>query len=144
MKVFPSSKNYITVSLLWLIVIFLLVVPFLPHDAEDVEKEALIGVVILYIITGMLIWILLDTKYKIKENKLFYCSGPIRGSMKIADIRKIELWNKWYVTSFIKPALDKDGMIIHYNKFDDIYISPKEKEKFIAALREINPDIEVV
>jgi hypothetical protein len=46
--------------------------------------------------------------------------------------------------SFIKPALDKDGLIIYYKKFDDLFISPENKEDFIAALREINPDIEVV
>lgn len=144
MTIFQSSKNYVTVSLLWLTVIFLLLILFLTGDAEDVGKESLIGIIILYVITGMLIWILADTNYKIGEKKLFYASGPIRGCIKIAEIRKIEPWNKWYLNSFIKPALDKDGMIIHYNKFEDIYISPKEKEKFIAVLREINPDIEVV
>ena len=144
MTVFKSSKNYIMVSLLWLIIIFLLVIPFIPENTQVDEDSAIIGILVLYSITGMLIWILLDTNYYIKENKLFYCSGPIRGSIKVADIRKVELWNKWYVTSFIKPALGKDGLIIHYNKFDDIYISPKNKEQFIAALRDINPDIEVV
>ena len=47
MLVFKSSKNYITVGLLWLIVILLLVVPFLPNKNNDAEKNALIGVVIL-------------------------------------------------------------------------------------------------
>ena len=144
MKVFPSSKNYIMISISWIIVVFLLIIPFVPENEQDVDEGPIVIIAFVYLVAGMFVWILLDTKYKIKENKLFYCSGPIRGSMKIADIRKIELWNKWYVTSFIKPALDKDGMIIHYNKFDDIYISPKEKEKFIAALREINADIEVI
>lgn len=144
MKNFQSSKNYIMISLIWLIIIFLSVVPFLAGDAKAAEKESIFGVVIVYIITGMLIWILLDTNYKINENKLFYTSGPIRGSMKIANIRKVERWNKWYVISLLKPALDKDGLIIYYNKFEDIFISPKNKEDFINALRKINPNIEVV
>lgn len=144
MTIFQSSKNYIMVSLLWLIIIFLLVIPFIPENNEVDENSAFVGMLVLYSITGMLIWILLDTNYHIKENKLFYCSGPIRGSIKVADIRKVERWNKWYVMSFLKPALGKDGLIIHYNKFDDIYISPKNKEQFIAALRDINPNIEVI
>ena len=122
------------VSLLWLIIIFLLAIPFIPETESDAEKLSIFGIVILYLISGMLVWILLDTKYKIDNNVLFYCSGPIRGRIKIENIRKIEHWNKWYVTSFIKPALGKDGMIIHYNKFDDIYISPKDKKKFISKL----------
>lgn len=144
MKVFKSSKNYIMISLLWLIIIFLLAIPFLPETESDAEKLPIFGIVILYLITGMLVWILLDTKYKIDWNTLSYCSGPVRGSIKISDIRKVELWNKWYSNSFLKPALGKDGLVIYYDKFDDIYISPKDKDGFIAALREINPGIQVV
>ena len=80
MAVFKSSKNYIMVSLLWIIIIFLLAIPFLPETESDAEKLPFIGIVILYLITGMLVWILLDTKYKIDRNILSYCSGPIRGN----------------------------------------------------------------
>ena len=121
-----------------------MVVPFTAPTNEDTGIFDLIGFTILYVITGMLIWILLDTRYKIVEKKLFYASGPIRGSIKIERIRKVERWNKWYVMSFIKPALDKDGLIIYYDKFEDIFISPENKEEFIKALCEMNPGIEVV
>ncbi|CAM3974369.1 PH domain-containing protein [Flavobacterium antarcticum] len=132
------------VSLLWLIIIFLLAIPFIPESELDVEKLPIFGIVILYLITGMLVWILLDTKYKIDRNILSYYSGPIRGKIEISKIRKVEYWNKWYSNSLLKPALGNNGLIIYYDKFADIYISPKDKEEFIVALREINPDIEVV
>ncbi len=144
MTVFQSSKNYVMVSFLWAIIIFLVAIPFSEASDEKGDKLPVIGIVILYFISGMLIWMLLDTKYRIKNKHLFYCSGFIRGSIEIDHIRKVERWNKWYVTSFIKPALGKDGIVIYYNKFDDIYISPKNKEVFISALLEINPEIEVV
>lgn len=144
MKVFQSSKNYIMISISWLVVVFLLIIPFFPENEQDVDEVPIVVIAFVYLVAGMFIWMLLDTKYRIKENKLFYCSGPIRGNIKIANIRKIERWNKWYVTSFIKPALSNDGLIIHYEKFDDIYISPKNKEEFITALLEINPEIEVI
>ena len=132
------------ISLLWLIIIFLLVIPLIPQDKENSNALPIIGITLSYLVAGMLIWILLDTKYTIKNNKFIYCSGPIRGTIKIENIYKIERWNKWYVSSFLKPALSKDGLVIYYEKFDDIYISPKNKEVFIAALREINPEIEIV
>ena len=88
MLVFKSSENYITVGLLWLIVILLLVVPFTAPTNEDTGIFDLIGFTILYVITGMLIWILLDTRYKIVEKKLFYASGPIRGSIKMNAFAK--------------------------------------------------------
>jgi hypothetical protein len=144
MLIFKSSKNYVMISLLWLVIIFLLVIPFLAEGDKNAEKVPLVVIVILYSITAMLIWILLDTTYIIKEKQLFYCSGPIRGSIKIENIRKIERWDKWYVMSVVKPALGNDGLIIYYNTFDDIYISPKNKEAFINALREINSRIELI
>ncbi|WP_035758949.1 PH domain-containing protein [Flavobacterium tegetincola] len=114
------------ISLLWLIIIFLFVIPFIPENSESSEIMPFIGVAILYLVTGILIWMLLDTNYKID------------------NIHNIERWNKWYVSSFLKPALDNDGLVIYYEKFDDIYISPKNKGVFIAALREINPEIKIV
>ena len=144
MLVFKSSKNYLMISLLWLIIVFLLAIPFLPDEPQKTAATALFGVLIIYGIAAMLIWILLDTNYKINKNTLFYCSGPIRGTIKIERIRKVERWNKWYVKSLLKPSLGNDGLIIYYEKFEDIYISPKNKEDFINALREINPSIEVI
>lgn len=144
MILFQSSKNYFVLSLLWLIVVFLLVIPFIPKDSSESNKTPIFMIVIFYLIAGMIIWLLVDTNYRINNNKLYYNSGPIRGTIEIENIRKIERWNNWYVTSTLKPALGTDGLIIYYNKFDDIYISPKGKEDFIVALRKINPNIEVV
>lgn len=139
---FKSSQNIITVSLLWLTVMFLLFTPFLPTD-ENATVFILITV-ILYLLAGMLIWILVDTKYLIRKNELHYFSGPIRGKIDINSIYKIENITTWFVSSSLKPALGFKGFIIHYNKFDDIYISPKEKEKFIVELLKINPEIKIV
>ncbi len=139
--VFKSSKHIVTVSLLWLIVLVLILTPVLPAKEGETERELIFATVWLYGICSMLIWILVDTKYKIKENSLHYYSGPIRGKIDIMKIHKIENVTTWYVTSFIKPALGSKGLTIRYEKFNDIYISPKEKEKFIAELVKINPEI---
>lgn len=132
------------VCLLWLTVIALLITPFIPDFGEENLTVEIIGFIIIYAVSGLLIWILLDTKYRINKKDFYYCCGPFRGKIAIDKIRKIERWNKWYVTSTMKPALDSDGLIIYYEKFDDIYISPKNKENFIKMLLEINPNIEVV
>jgi hypothetical protein len=36
-----------------------------------------------------------------------------------------------------------DRLVIKYNKFDEIYISPKDKQLFVNELIKINPNIEV-
>ena len=43
-----------------------------------------------------------------------------------------------------RPATAKNGVIIYYNKYDEIYFSPSDNEAFVAALLEINPEIKVV
>ncbi|MFN8325318.1 PH domain-containing protein [Flavobacterium sp.] len=41
------------------------------------------------------------------------------------------------------PALSLDRIGVVYNKYDEIFISPKEREEFIKELLKVNPNIEV-
>jgi hypothetical protein len=92
-----------------------------------------------------LIWILVDTKYVILNDAvLHYNSGPIGGKIDIQSIRKIEYQHGWVTKSLLKAALDKNGLYIYYNKFDDLYVSPKNKEEFVNYLLTINPKIELI
>ena len=95
-------------------------------------------------IISMIIWILFDTKYSIKEENLYYYSGPFRGKITINSIRKIEHHSGLIVPVTYKPALDTKGLIIHYNSFDDIYISPHQEAIFLEELLRINPNIVVM
>lgn len=92
----------------------------------------------------MLIWILLDTKYSIKAEILYFYSGPFRGKININSIRKIEHHSGLIVPVTYKPALDTKGIIIYYNSFDDIYISPNQEAIFLEELLKINPNIKVI
>ena len=92
-----------------------------------------------------LLWLLLDTKYIIKNDSVLqYNSGPIRGKINIHCIRKIEYQHGWVSKSLLKAALDKNGLYIYYNTFDDLYVSPKNKEDFVNYLLTINPKIELI
>jgi hypothetical protein len=92
-----------------------------------------------------LVWILVDTKYRIQnETVLHYNTGPIRGRIDIQSIRKIEYQYGWVSKSLLKASLDKNGLYLYYNKFDDLYVSPKDKEAFVNYLLKINPKIEII
>ena len=43
----------------------------------------------------------------------------------------------------LKPALATGGIIIKYNRFDDIYLAPKNNEELIEDLLKLNRDIVV-
>jgi len=140
---FFSSKNSYTCSILWIIAIGLLIVVFIEKPEGEVPPIFIFNSIMVSIVAA-LIWILLDTKYCIIEEIITFNSGPFRGKININSIRKIERHSGLIVPVTYKPALGTKGLIIYYNKFDDIYISPKEEEVFLEELIRINPNIEVV
>lgn len=91
---------------------------------------------------SLVLWIWLSTYYKITENTLFYRSGPIAGGIEIKKIREISPNKTMYVG--LKPALAFKGLIIRYEKYNDIYISPAHPGAFIDELLKVNPSIVVV
>ena len=128
---------------MWIMAIGLFIVIFIKKpDAQEPSIYIFNAIVILIIIA--LIWILLDTKYILKENKIFYNSGPFRGSIAIESIIKIEHHSGIIVPVTFKPALNTKGLIIHYNSFDDIYISPKQESLFLEELLKVNPNIAII
>ena len=82
-----------------------------------------------------------DTYYIIDGNKLFYRSAFLKGVVEIDAITEIIKNRKLF--SGKKPSLSNKGLIIRYNKYDDIYISPKKIDEFIDALKAINNDFKV-
>jgi hypothetical protein len=73
--------------------------------------------------------------YKIEGENLIIWHTKI----EISTIRKIYRTNN----PLSSPALSLDRIAIVYNKFDEILISPKERNEFINELLKINPSIEV-
>ncbi len=46
--------------------------------------------------------------------------------------------------SGIKPALARNGLIIRYHKYDEIYIAPESNDEMIDDLMKLNPSIKVI
>jgi len=42
-----------------------------------------------------------------------------------------------------KPALAKNGLIIKYSKYDEIYLAPENNNEMVTDLLKINPNIKV-
>ena len=88
---------------------------------------------------GFFLWIYFGTEYQLTKTELKYRSGPISGEIKIEQINEIikgeTLW------SGLKPATAKNGLIIKYLEYEEIYISPKTNESFINKILEMNKNI---
>lgn len=111
-------------------------------DFKDTDVLVYLGISTLVIV--LFLWIYFGTYYKIENDYLYHRSGPFFGKMKISSIQKITYHSGWYVPVVYKPSTDIIGLIIVYNKFDDIYLSPKNRELFVKDLITINPKIEII
>ena len=141
MKRFLSTKNTFTIAILWSIVIFFIVMLTLNYEKGNIP---VLPIVIISLVTAFILWVLLDTRYVIKNNFLLYRSGPIRGRVDITKIKSLKRFSGLNVPVMLKPALDTKGFIVTYNQFDDLFISPKMSDVFIEEIKKINPQIEVI
>ncbi|RXF70128.1 PH domain-containing protein [Arcticibacter tournemirensis] len=121
--------------------VLILLIPLSEIVKNIDDKSAILTLVIILAVISLLLWVRFGTYYVIKESRMLYRSGPIRGSIDIQSVHSLTK-NKtlWLGT---KPALARKGIILKYNKYDDIYISPKNKDQFIAELLKRNNNIQV-
>lgn len=114
--------------------------------AYTTEKDpigVLFGMGIIGIITGFLLHCFFNTNYTIYKTELKYQCGVIKGEIPIDKIRKIEYNNSIFVAITLKLGWSHKGLIIHYNQFDDLFISPKNRDQFTLELTQLNPNITI-
>lgn len=97
---------------------------------------------LMHIPFGLLLWIYLDISYKIIGESFFYKCAFIKGAIPVKDINKLLLNDTLWIGT--KPAVASGGIIIVYNKFEEVYVAPKDNEELVSALLAVNPGIEVV
>ena len=136
-----SSRKDLLVYLLFFGSITIMIVPVFYLLSEDINTTGLILLAVILGIIGFLLWIIYGTGYELKEDLLLYHSGPIKGKIKISTIHTIVKGKTLWVG--FKPATAKYGLIIQYGKYDQIYISPKTNEQFIAEILKQNPEIKI-
>lgn len=82
------------------------------------------------------------TYYIIEGNELICKSLFLKRKIEVSCIRKIEKSNS--LGSIYKIASAFHGFTIHYNKFDDVFISPENYLEFCKLLKEQNPSIQFI
>lgn len=131
MKIFKSKIDW-WFGLILVYPIFLSVKALL--EGEWIGLLGLTGVV------GFILILSKTTQYIINENQLVIKSTWIVNErIDISKITKIEKSN----SILSSPALSLDRLLVRYNKYDEVLISPKEKKEFIDELLKINPAIEI-
>ena len=83
------------------------------------------------------LWLVLDTNYTLTADELRIRSGPFRWRIALAEVREVSPSRSWMSS----PALSLDRLCIRYGDGRSILVSPREKQRFIDALRESCPAV---
>jgi hypothetical protein len=127
MKVYRSKIDW------WLIIIIFIV--FCYPMIEGILTKDYIMFSISFGVLSLVFLMFKSIKYKIDGEQLQIWWTKI-------DINSIK---KIYSTHnpLSSPALSLDRIAVVYNKYDEVLISPKEREDFIREVLKINPNIVV-
>jgi hypothetical protein len=143
-KIYPSAKHKLTIWLYWFLVVFMLVILVFPILEEGFTLPIILISIFHFAFIIFFITILFNTNYTIQNEELLCKSSVFRSKIQIKNIRKIEHHKGIIVPVTWKLGLSHIGIIITYNKYDDIYISPENVDLFIKDLLAINPNIEII
>ncbi len=139
---FESAKDKLIGISIFLINVFLTGVMGLILLKGDMGIGIIFPIVLLLAVIGLLFWLYFGTYYKLsKEEGFTYRNGPFKGQISIDRITEIVKGKTIWVG--FKPATAKNGLVIKYDKFNEIYISPKTNETFISKILELNKEIRI-
>ncbi|MDD2982499.1 MAG: PH domain-containing protein [Crocinitomicaceae bacterium] len=91
---------------------------------------------------GFFLWINIATNYELTPTELKYKSGPFRGTIALGEIHEIRVGKTLWVG--LKPATARNGLIIKYGKFNEIYISPETNDSFVEEIVKLNDQLKII
>ncbi|SEP55055.1 PH domain-containing protein [Flavobacterium urocaniciphilum] len=112
-------------------------------EEKDIEVILIPPAVILGLLVFIFTVLYFTTYYEIQKEELIISMFFYKVRIKISEIRNVNYSNSFIKTNIYKPGFHHKGIEILYHKYDDIFISPQNREQFIAQLKEHNPTIEI-
>ncbi|MCL5245276.1 PH domain-containing protein [Cellulophaga sp. 20_2_10] len=139
---FKSRKDTLFRSIVFTIAVLLCFILYISILGNTAITESIVSVVVTSLVLCFLLWVFYGTSYKLTSTTLRYKSGPIKGNIPIAEIHQIIKGKTLWVG--LKPATASKGLIVKYNKFSELYISPETNDSFIAEILKHNSSIEII
>lgn len=133
-----SKLNFIIPLIPALIIV---IISFFTEDDVNLIIFPPLGIFVFIVLFFTILYY--TTYYEIQKEDLIISMFFYKTKIKISEIRSIKYSNSIIKTNLYKPGFDHRGLEIFYKKYEDIFISPENKEQFIAQLQEINPNIEI-
>ena len=109
---------------------------------QDMSLVKALSLSISLVVAGLILWMYFQTNYSLsKEDGISYKCGPLKGKIELNRIREITKGKTLWVG--LKPATSRNGLIVKYDKYEEIYISPETNESFIQKLLELDNTIKI-
>lgn len=139
---FKSKKGVLSSTIILGLNTFLIGISIFSIVTNGIKKDSYLGFILVFAVVALLFWLYFGTNYELnKEKGLLYRSGPFNGNISVDRITEITK-SKTLWTGF-KPATSRKGLIIKYDKYNEIYVSPKTNELFIKQILKLNDKIKI-
>lgn len=137
----PKKDWFFPVVLLFVGVIYSAVAVYVLIEEED--HSSIYGLGLVFFLLMLLFWVIQKTtSYRIdSEDKLICKMLFLKKTISISTIKSIEDSNGLYVGW--KMNTSWKCLVVKYNKYDELLISPAQESEFIKTLLELNPTIHV-
>jgi hypothetical protein len=137
-----NTRKDLLFKIVFIITILICLGAILPALLNDSIKRysllLVVGINALSIVFLTLIYF--KTYYTLNNQFLRYQSGPFFGKVKIDKITRVDFGKTQWV-GLRRYGLAQKGLIIYFNNYDDLYISPEHPEKFIEQMLSYNDKI---
>lgn len=133
----PNRKSYIKGVLMASLILPFILISFMWRIFS--EEPAMM--VPLFLPFAIFLWIYFGTYYIVSGGKLFYRSAFLRGQIDISTIREIVVGTTAWTGT--RPATATKGLLIKFNAYDEIYISPESNDVLIDAVTQVNSHIKI-
>ena len=101
---------------------------------EDDYSVIWVFLIVLTFLALLFISIYKTTYFRLDQHNLFCKSLVFKKEIPYSSIRKVEKQQGIYAG--VKFSTAWKGIIVHYNKYDELLISPENEELFIAKIHE--------
>tara|TARA_R110002020_G_C15660356_1_gene716667 strand:- start:29 stop:475 length:447 start_codon:yes stop_codon:yes gene_type:complete len=137
-----ESRKDLTFSLVIFGLIALLigiaVVGLVTGEMEQHEYWTLIPIIGF---VGLFFWFYFGTNYELTEREFIYRCGPFNGKVNVDRITEIGKGHTPWIG--LKYATARKGLNVKFDKYNEIYISPKTEDTFIKKILELNNGIKI-
>lgn len=99
------------------------------------------GLILVFIICTSFMWFFFSIRYELSDDSLIYRHTLIHRKISVYRIKEIVVGKMLFVAT--GPATAGHGLIIKYDDYNMLYISPKTNETFIKKILELNNDIKI-